>query len=536
MPATAFADLDGWLKELTEREREHASSPGIAVAVTNQEEIVGKHVAGLRNLEEGLCLREGDLFQIGSASKTFAAVVTLRLCEEGALDLSERVKTLIPELNIPGELGDQIRISHLLSNTAGLPLGADHFPSSRYAVHSLSGFRLMTDPGGEYYDSNLGFQILGYALERVSGQSYSELVQNLVLDKLKMKDTVAAIRTEVRDRLALGYSDKYDDRPFFAERELARAEWFEYTGADSCVCSTTADVTAFLRMMLRAEQGGELLSRVSFREMITPRVRRSEESWYGYGTYNREIGGNRVVGHGGDMPGHQSMMLADLDSGIGVVVLCNGPGSPWRVARSTLVYCQDMLRGKATMAPESVYTPRTEVDLSEFVGEYFCGERCLAGKPHREGLKATVDGNSFILRQRDDPDTFHSDDHTHDLFLWRFERCDGDVVAVNHGSVRFTREEAGQDGAGDEEWASFSGHYRRFGPFDANFRVVPRSGQLLLVFPGSILCDSYEMELEHVEGRRFSVRGNLEHVEFDSLEDGRYTRAIYALSPYYRVD
>ena len=489
-------------------------------------------------MEKDISLGEDDLFQVGSISKTFVAVVALCLCEKGLLDLSQEVRTIIPEFNVLGPKGEQICVSHLLSNTSGLPLGADHYPSSRYAIFSLNGFRLMSEPGLEYYDSNVGFQILGYLLERVSGRPYSELVQDLILSPLGMHDTVAAIRTEVQDKLVVGYSYMYDDRPFSPECKLVEAQWFEYTAADACIASTIKDMTTFLRMLLKADGKDEprIFSPESYREMITPRAKRGEDSWYGYGTYNRKIGDNCIIGHGGDMPGYQSMMLGDTDLGIGVVVFCNGPGSPWRIAYNTLVHCQERLKGQEGVSVAAVYAPNDDVELKDFSGEYFRGGNSLKIRPHGDGLEATLDGDHFALRQRDDPDAFHSDNKTHDLFLWRFERSDGDVVAINHGSLRFVKEDQSLESKNDEMWASFSGHYRRFGPFDSNFRIVPRDGELYMVFPGNILYDSCELKLENVEGEHFSIPYSLEQVKFDSLENGRYLRAIYALSPYYRVD
>ncbi len=60
-----------------------------------------------------------------------------------------------------------------------------------------------------------------------------------------------------------------------------------------------------------------ILSEVSYKLMTARVAQRSKDSYFGLGTYVRLMDGNTIIGHGGNMPGHQSMMLGDTDTGIG---------------------------------------------------------------------------------------------------------------------------------------------------------------------------------------------------------------------------
>ena len=184
-------------------------------------------------------------------------------------------------------------------------------------------------PPGEYFRySNIGYKTLGFLLEEVDGRPYQESIQARVLDSLGMRDSHPVIGFETRKREAVGYRSFYDDRPEHRDHGLVPALWTEYGVGDGCQASTAEDMTIYLRMLMNEGSGltGRLMSEDSFR-LMTQRAIATQQwggAYYGYGLTLADVDGHAYLGHGGSTTGFVAAMVADLDDGIGAVVLVNG--------------------------------------------------------------------------------------------------------------------------------------------------------------------------------------------------------------------
>src|SRR6185312_3366113 len=150
-----------------------------------------------------------------------------------------------------------ITLHHLLTHTAGLIESSDLAPASNYDVIALADTDLGFAPGEHRWYSNIGYRAVGVVLETVTGQSYGELVQRRVLDRLGLQETVPVMRHETRRRLPGGHAPFYDDRPWRRQDGLVTAPWVESAEADGCLCCSAEDLAAYLRSIWT---GGELLS------------------------------------------------------------------------------------------------------------------------------------------------------------------------------------------------------------------------------------------------------------------------------------
>jgi CubicO group peptidase (beta-lactamase class C family) len=358
----------------------------------------------------------------------------LQAAEKGLLDLNEPVKRYLPWFRVKTK-AHQITAHHLLSHTASLPLGRDDLPPSRYAAAALAEFEPTFPPGKYYYDSNVDYHILQFLLEDVTGTPYGEVIRQNIFDPLDMCESYAAITHDIRAKIVMGYQRLHNDRPGHWTYPLTPAPWFEWTAADGSVAATAKDLAIFCRMLLNQGRlnNVHILSEASYKLMTARVAQRFKDSYFGLGTYVRLMDGNTIIGHGGNMPGHQSMMLGDTDTGIGAVVLINGPGSPWAIASYVLSQYRARHRGEPVSAVVPVEDEMMVENASDYVGTYTGHNRTVSVISEGKRLILIYDSHHVVLEPREDDDVFYANHKSLRLFLWQFEREDNKVVATNYG-------------------------------------------------------------------------------------------------------
>lgn len=161
---------------------------------------------------------DGDtLFEIGSITKVFTALVLADMVERGEVGLDDAVaKYLPPGVTMPERGGRQIALIDLATHTSGLPrLPANMAPndlSNPYADYSIeqlhqfvSTYELRRDIGAAYEYSNLGAGLLGHVLARRAGMDFETLVRLRITDPLGMPSTAIALPAELAARFAVGH-------------------------------------------------------------------------------------------------------------------------------------------------------------------------------------------------------------------------------------------------------------------------------------------------------------------------------------------
>jgi cyanophycinase len=206
-------------------------------------------------------------FRIGSLTKQFTAAATLLLEERGALHTSDPIRKYLPEL--PPEWND-VTIWNLLTHTSGIP--------------SDGSARLSFKPGEEWTYSNLGYQLLGTIIERVTKQSYGQFMAETILRPLGMSDSGA-------------------------DPELADL------GGAGALLSTTDDLLKWQEALF----GGKLLSPASFVKMTTPFRN-------GYGCALHLVvspSGKHVFANEGRVPGSNAALQYYAEDKLVIAVLAN---------------------------------------------------------------------------------------------------------------------------------------------------------------------------------------------------------------------
>jgi len=159
--------------------------------------VLYKKAFGFTNIQDSIKNTCDTKFRIASFTKPFTVMLILQLLEEGKLELDGKLTDYLPEF--PKEKGEGITIHHLLTHTSGIT-GESRIPnlvdiekeyySREKLLNCIIERDVVFEPGKDYEYSNFGFAILGMIIEKVSGKSYEELLQEKICEPAGMKNTM----------------------------------------------------------------------------------------------------------------------------------------------------------------------------------------------------------------------------------------------------------------------------------------------------------------------------------------------------------
>ena len=287
-------------------------------------------------------------FAIASITKEFTAASILLLEERGKLKTDDLVKKYLPEA--PASW-DKITIYNLLTHTSGIPDAGVEYqsgPPEKMVFHDKP---LEFQPGEKWAYSNQGYVVLGYVLERLSGQTYEDFIRDNIFKPLGMNDSGMDSNFTIIPRRASGYSP--------GENGIDNAERiYRSAFAAGGIYSTTED-------MLRWEEGlfgGKLLTPVSLRKMTTP-----VKSDWACGLYVKNVNGHLMVEQSGGAIGFNGDVAYYPEEKLAVIVLGNLNTAGILKITTALA---EVMHGETITAslPKAIVLPK-EV-LERYVGTY----------------------------------------------------------------------------------------------------------------------------------------------------------------------
>jgi CubicO group peptidase (beta-lactamase class C family) len=189
---------------------------GLVVGIVDER---GPRVISYGKLDNGTD-READgdtIFEIGSVTKVFTALLLQDMVERGEMKLDDPVQKYLPAtIKMPTYHGKQITLLHLATHTSALPRDVDNAtpqswrdPGAGYTVAQLSDFLshcvLHRAPGARQEYSNLGVALLGYVISLKAGRNYETLLEERICRRLGMESTGVTVAPEQNLRLATGH-------------------------------------------------------------------------------------------------------------------------------------------------------------------------------------------------------------------------------------------------------------------------------------------------------------------------------------------
>jgi CubicO group peptidase (beta-lactamase class C family) len=347
-----------------------------SVLVARGDEVLLSRGYGSANLEWNIPNSPSTKFRLGSVTKQFTAASILLLEERGKLKTDDPVKRFMPDAPAAW---DKITIFHLLTHTSGIP-NFTSFPDYRsqepFAATPetlVARFRdkpLDFQPGEKWSYSNSGYVLLGYLLEKASGESYEKFLQENIFGPLGMKDSGYDSNSAIIPRRAAGYA------PGKKGPENAGFIHMSIPFSAGALYSTTED-------LLRWEQGlfgGKLLSAASLAKMTTP-----FKEDYACGVAVHTVSGHKVIDHGGGIEGFHTFLAYYPEDKLTVVSLANlGEDEPQQIAT----------RLAAVAHGEKVELPseRKELTLAPKILDQYVGTYELAPKVN---MMITVEGGQL---------------------------------------------------------------------------------------------------------------------------------------------
>ncbi|MBN1318849.1 MAG: serine hydrolase [Anaerolineales bacterium] len=358
--------------------------PGVTIALIKDRDIIWKKAIGYKNLENGFAATPNTLYGIGSITKSFTVLAVLMLAEQGKLALDDPIEKYVPFTVKP--FGEPIRIWHLLSHTSGIPaLGhvegviramigdsGTWFPAAidndlLAFLHDADDW-VLTKPGERWFYLNEGYELVGAAIEQVSGLPYIDFLKQNIL--LPMGMTRSFFKKQNIDNdldVAIPYVNTQGGKP------VPSTYPYGSLVAAGGMISNVLDLSRIISMYLNwgAYDGGHLISKESLIEMQTPRIHTAQKDSpfgkfeYGLGLYmHSNFLGHRLVDHDGLVSTATAYMGFIPDAGVGVVVLTNSSGYS---TRSLGQYGLAMLLGEN---PEELPFVKKERLMSKLAGYY----------------------------------------------------------------------------------------------------------------------------------------------------------------------
>jgi serine-type D-Ala-D-Ala carboxypeptidase/endopeptidase len=274
VPPHALSE-DAIRRLLVDRVDERCLSVGMVVGVTeaNSHRFVAH---GCRDARGANPVNEKTLFEIGSITKLFTALLLSDMANRGEVNLDEPVAELLPAgTRVPVRDGKAITLRDLASHYSGLPRVATNGdspdrPGGPYAAYSaerlyqfLACHELIRTPGDSFEYSNVGTGLLGHALVlRADASGYESLIRARILDRLRMDDTVIAIPSRLAANVASGHDDSLEPTSDWTFDVLAGTGAFRSTLSDllrfmDAVCDPGSPIASIIRPLMTArDQGG----------------------------------------------------------------------------------------------------------------------------------------------------------------------------------------------------------------------------------------------------------------------------------------
>ncbi|HVS12578.1 MAG TPA: serine hydrolase domain-containing protein [Thermoanaerobaculia bacterium] len=298
--------------------------PGLSIAVVRDGKIVLARGYGLANLELAAPATAKTVYQLASITKTFTAVATMMLVEEGSISLEDAISKYFPHLP---EAWHPVTVRHLLSHTSGIssfashekipcPVGKSEREYTRAdALKEVSCLPLDFPPGERWVYGDTGYHLLGMLIEEVAGVDYGQFLLTRIFSPLGMRDTRLNSYAELIAHRADGYSPQGA-----GFRNAQPLPLFEFANAG--LVSTVIDMANF-DAALGTEQ---LLKRATLEQMWTNARLNSGEivTSYGLGFGLTPFQGRKRVGHsGGGGIGFATTFTRFPREGVTIIILSN---------------------------------------------------------------------------------------------------------------------------------------------------------------------------------------------------------------------
>ncbi len=322
--ATAHAEEPAIAKIRKDIQAAMKKSPvkGMSVAVVKDGKVVLLEGFGYADVARRKKATADTVYEIGSSTKAFTALLAAQAAQEGKLSLKDRPSKYLPAFRLKDKnANDKITIEDMLSHRSGLPRVDLAWYVHDFPREDLLQILARAEPtaplGVVWQYQNLMFLSVGMIEEKVYGLPFDALLADRFFRPLGMEhsgSTYAVTRAE--RELATGYSEEGDPLPLKPIDRIAPA---------GSISSSARDMAKYLQMLLAngAFEGRQVFAKEAIEETRKPRIA-MPGGQYGLGWMLSTFHDAPTVFHGGNIDGFSAMVSLIPSEGLGVVALSNG--------------------------------------------------------------------------------------------------------------------------------------------------------------------------------------------------------------------
>ena len=302
--------------------------PGVSLAVVRNGRIVKAKGYGLANIEANSAATPKTVYEIGSLTKQFTATAVMMLVEDGKISLDDKITKCF--LDAP-ESWNQITIRHLLSHTSGIQnhvavpgylnifktnLSFETTPTREEILKEFFKLPSEFEPGDTWAYDNTGYYLLGFVIEKASGKSYYQFLDERIFKPLGMTSTHSTDTRPIVPNRASGYEwtgDKFENRPVLLPTIAFSA---------GTILSTVEDMAKWDAALYTEK----LLKKLTLEQMWTPAKTKGGAMAsfdYGFGWFIDTYHGHRIVQHAGGTPGFSSVIYRFTSDKLTIIILSN---------------------------------------------------------------------------------------------------------------------------------------------------------------------------------------------------------------------
>ncbi|MGI9567832.1 MAG: serine hydrolase domain-containing protein [Nitrosopumilus sp.] len=335
-------------KSLIKQHVKKSKSPGISVGLIDENGTQFFNYGEIKK-DSGIIPTPDMIYEIGSMTKTFTAILAVKLQEERLLSLDDPITKFLPEFAGTYFDKNKITLYHLITHTSGLvEIPLRNYPRNLFAMifrtnkgkvfpprysydtseflEEVSQIKLKSNPGVTFRYSNTGVGLVGKILERITNSTYDKLIKDKICNRLEMNDTGIIVSETQKERLAMGY--------LYTGKEAEPINIPAVASAGS-IRSTVSDMLKFLKANLELNKTD--LSPVlgycrttKIKPKINPFLRSLSRLLYGVrstevglGWIMSDLDNIKIIWHNGGTEGFSTLMMMDQGKKTGVVVLAN---------------------------------------------------------------------------------------------------------------------------------------------------------------------------------------------------------------------
>jgi len=312
---------------------------GATALIAQKGKIVYHKAFGQANLELNVPMQPQTIFRIGSITKQFTAIAILQLMEQGKLNLQDEITKFIPDYPTHGH---KITVEHLLTHTSGIKSYTDMKEFRDIIQKNMKPEELISffknqpmdfAPGTQWNYNNSGFFLLGYIIEKVSGKTYPDYVEQVFFKPLGMTNSYYGNDEKLIKNRAAGYEPAKDG----IQNASPMSMTLPY--AAGSIQSTVEDLWKWHQ----AVHAYKLVKKETLEKAFTPyKLINSKATNYGYGWFLGDIQGSPTIEHGGGINGFLTSSIYLPKEDIFVAVFSNSTAkSPDNVAAKLAAWAID---------------------------------------------------------------------------------------------------------------------------------------------------------------------------------------------------